>query len=327
MEEYSRYLFDNIGGFSKNLMHKIKESLEYEFDLVTGETLVPGSSKFEYFKSFISEYDKKYITLKENTERFAVNFCSGITDFTERKTRWKKELEKVGKGIEKIKLDLIKPTFDLLGPEVIEASRSAESLANLMYQKSTSSIDLLQIVGRLARWQVLDELQKELLSIDLSSCFQDSQKSSKHSGRPTENFYDHANKDKLKEAFEAIYQEKYGMTLERGCVNQWEHTKQYLMAFILARYRIPYGKLASYYRFLNEVCKYTFIPKVRSFQNWFSAYQKFVSERSRRTANHPKNEPDKAYKAWKKMEQKFNSLEDLVAWIRERLPQYGIALA
>ena len=114
------------------------------------------------------------------------------------------------------------------------------------------------------------------------------------------------------------------MTVEQGWTEKYVQSKLFLMAFVLACFRYPYGKLASYYRFLHEVCHYTFVPVVRTFQNWFSDYQKFVNERTRRTANHPKNEPDKAYKAWMRKEQKYTPLEDLVVWIRERLPQYGV---
>ena len=167
-------------------------------------------------------------------------------------------------------------------------------------------------------------MQKQLISIDFDGCNQAFRNIATRSGRPTENFYTPADKDKLRESFEALYQERNGMAVEQGWTEKYEQTKLYLMAFVLACFRNPYGKLASYHRFLNEVCRYTFIPVTRTFQHWFSDYQKFVNERTKRTANHPKNETDKTYKAWKRKEQKYTPLEDLTAWIRERLPLYGV---
>jgi hypothetical protein len=52
-----------------------------------------------------------------------------------------------------------------------------------------------------------------------------------------------------------------------------------------------------------------------------------VDERTRRHNHPPQNEPDKAYKAWKRKERKYQLLEELVEWIRERLCSYDIALA
>ena len=177
------------------------------------------------------------------------------------------------------------------------------------------------------KWQVLDELQKQLLSLVISDTTQAFRVSSKHSGRPSENFYDQADKERLRKAFESIYQERHDMTVEQGWTEKYEQTKLYLMAFVLACFRNPYGKLASYHRFLYEVCDYTFIPVLRTFQNWFNNYQAFVNEREKRTANLPKNESEKAYKAWKRKVKKYQPLEALTGWICERLPQYGVSLA
>ena len=325
MEMNAFNLFEKLDAFSESYIQQIKKSIAEEIDCYSGEAMPAGSSKHDYYLSFIKAYDKHYTKLKQHTVRVVFDNGFHQLEYTVQQSPWEKAQEEVGKGIDKIKLDLITPTFELLGPEVIEASRSAKEMSNLMYRMNLPNDDLHQVAGRLAGWQVLDELQKKL-TLDFSPCFADFAPPNP-SGHPMENFYDQADKEKLRQAYEAIYQEKYGMAFQCGWVDIYEHTKQYLMAFVFALYRHPYGKIASYHRFLQEVCGYTFIPLVRTFQNWFSDYLKFVNERTKRAANHPKNELDKAYKAWKRKERKYLLLEELVEWIRERLRSYDIALA
>jgi hypothetical protein len=121
------------------------------------------------------------------------------------------------------------------------------------------------------------------------------------------------------------------MTLACGWVVSKERTKQFLLAFMLSLYRHPlkklYGKMAAFYRFFSEVCGYTFIKTKETYQKWYRDYQSYVNERTRRHNHPPQNEPDKAYKAWKRKERKYQLLEELVEWIRERLRSYDIALA
>ena len=99
------------------------------------------------------------------------------------------------------------------------------------------------------------------------------------------------------------------------------------MACMLSQDKDLYGKMSAFHRFFKEGCGYTFMPLPRTFQNWMKGYRDFDRERNRRTANPPRNEPEKAYRAWLRKERKFAPLEELAAWIRERLTKYGIALA
>ena len=105
MEIYNQYLGGDMNGLSESLIRKIRKSICHEMDYDTGEVLVPGSSKYEKYVSFISKYNKEYIAQKEKTDRSVSDIIPDIIAVSPKKVALKKELENVGKRIEKIKND------------------------------------------------------------------------------------------------------------------------------------------------------------------------------------------------------------------------------
>ena len=326
MKKKMQYSFVDLN--EKAMCSFIEEAIQSKLDSTKFVEL--DNDEKSNLERFYVHYNEKYTKLKQKTEHLAWDIHTYASDFTETYDEKTEELVRIVQAISRIKRSVMAPTFDRLGPQVIEASRSASQLLDLMYRKRVQSEEFHQIVAGLARWHVLDDLEKQLQPHEFASCFADFGTKT-HAGHPMGNLYELADKERLRDTLEALYQEKYSMSLARGWTVSKDRTKQFLFAFVLSLYKHPhgklYGKMTAFHRFIKDVCGYNFIKAAETYQKWYRDYQKFVRERTKRTANHPKNEPDKAYKAWIRKEQKFNSLEDLVVWIRERLPQYGIALA
>ena len=317
---------ENMEGYSEYFIEQIKKSIDSEVDPFTGESVLPGSETYSKYPVFVKEYDRKYKKLKENTEHLVLDLGSVTTDFTFEK-EFPKVLENIVQAINLIKHDVLTPVVEHLGPQVIEASRSTASLVELLRQKELDNIQYQQIVSCLVRWHVLDDLQRELKPRILNPCSYYIPQLRRHSGRPKENFYELADKERLRETLEALYQEKFNMTLTRGWTVAQSRTKNFLMAYILSLYCYPYGMVSAYHSFLKDVCGYTFVPVLRTLQNWFSNYRSYDDERTRREKNPPQKEPDKAYYNWMRKVRKYTSLDGLVDWIRTRLPHYGISVA
>ena len=220
--------------------------------------------------------------------------------------------------------------FHRLEYEIIEASRTPQGMVDLMYRKRVTSDDFHQIVAGLARWQVLDELQRSLQPMDFSACFAGFQ-DFRHGGRNPENIYDNVDKERLRDTLEALYHEKYGMTVADGWLVSKASTRDFLLSFMLSLFKEPLtelgGKLASFHRFFTKVCGYAFIKRARNLQIWFYEYQKFNLERDSRASKRPLNEPQKDYNTWRRRFHKYTSIEKMAAWMRNILPQYGIDIA
>jgi hypothetical protein len=220
--------------------------------------------------------------------------------------------------------------FHRLEYEIIEASRTPQGMVDLMYRKRVTSDDFHQIVAGLARWQVLDELQRSLQPMDFSACFAGFQ-DFRHGGRNPENIYDNVDKERLRDTLEALYHEKYGMTVADGWLVSKASTRDFLLSFMLSLFKEPLtelgGKLASFHRFFTKVCGYAFIKRARNLQIWFYGYQKFNLERSSRASNRPLNEPQNDYNTWRRRFHKYTSIEKMAAWMRNILPQHGIDIA
>lgn len=303
---------------------KIQKIIEEQLS-DSGERIVPGAGKFENLKVFHNQYNLKYNQLKGSVlPCFTLDIGSSTTDFVWQKPLWQEELHEIGQGIEKVKQDVMLPSFEILGPEVKAASRTAQELVALMLHKQVSDGQFREIVSGLVRWHVLDDLQKQLRVRDFSPCFASIQCPSDNGGRRVENLYELADKKRLRETLEALYREKYSMTVAEGWTWSQTRTKQFLMAFMLSLYRHPlkvlYGKMAAFHRFFKGDCGYAFTPVVRTLQGWFSAYQNFVNERERRTSRQPLYEPQGA------RERKFATIEALAEWMRGRFSYYGVSI-
>ena len=303
---------------------KIQKIIEEQLS-DSGERIVPGAGKFENLKVFHNQYNRKYNQLRESVlPCFTLDIGSSTTDFVWQEPMWQEELHEIGQGIEKVKQDVMLPSFEILGPEVKAASRTAQELVALMLHKQVSDGQFREIVSGLVRWHVLDDLQKQLRVRDFSPCFASIQCPSDNGGRRVENLYELADKKRLRETLEALYREKYSMTVAEGWTWSQTRTKQFLMAFMLSLYRHPlkvlYGKMAAFHRFFKGDCGYAFTPVVRTLQGWFSAYQNFVNERERRTSRQPLYEPQGA------RERKFAAIEALAEWMRGRFSYYGLSI-
>ena len=146
-------------------------------------------------------------------------------------------------------------------------------------------------------------------------------------GRPLTHLNKPADKQLLSQTLEKIHREKYGTTVTEGWHKSQARTKRFLMACMLSQDKDLYGKMSAFHRFFKEGCGYSFIPLPRTFQNWMKGYRDFDNERTRRLHHPPRFESQKDRDKWLRKERKFAPLEELVAWIRERLTKYGIALA
>lgn len=319
----STSLYANLNGFRLVLEERIKKIMEERISSSV-EPIVFDSQKYENLKTFISNYNRSYTELRRKVGTFELDMGSATTDFTLWKSKWQKELARIGKGIDKVKRDVMLPSFDILGKEAIPASRTAQGMVNLIYAKRVSNTQVHQIVSGLVRWQLLDELQQQLRSVDFSTRFALFVDTPGLGGRRVENLYELADKERLRETLEALYREKYSMTVAEGWTWSQTRTKQFLMAFMLSLYRHPlkvlYGKMAAFHRFFKGDCGYAFTPVVRTLQGWFSAYQNFVNERERRTSRQPLYEPQGA------RERKFAAIEALAEWMRGRFSYYGLSI-
>ena len=323
-------LYQNINGFSENLIQKLRETLEERCNYHTGEVIFEGSNKYLNLENFSAHYNENYIRLKEKVGSVIHDMGATTIDFTVTIEQQREEYERIKRSIEHIKHEVMTPTYERLGPQVIEASQSAERLVELMRDLRVKYEEFRQIVRSFARWHVLDDVQKQLQPHAFASCFA-SFKSNPHAGHPMENLYELADKARLHQTLEALHQERYRMTLTHGWTVSKERTKQFLLAFMLSLYRNPldrlYGKMAAFHRFFTDDCGYSFAPVKRTLQKWFNDYREFVNERIRRHNRPPQNEPDKSYRAWMRRVRKYHPLEDLVAWMGKRLPQYGLSVA
>ena len=180
---------ENMEGYSEYFIEQIKKSIDSEVDPFTGESVLPGSETYSKYQVFVKEYDRKYKKLKKNTEHLVLDLGSATTDFTYEK-EFPKVLENIVQAINRIKHDVLTPVVEHLGPQVIEASRSTESLVELLRQKELDNIQYQQIVSCLVRWHVLDDLQRELKPRILNPCSYYIPQLRRHSGRPKENFYE-----------------------------------------------------------------------------------------------------------------------------------------
>ena len=315
---------DIIAGSERCLYSLIEKVVNVKLEVTHPVEL--NADKMLNYRHFLQHYNDKYTQLKKIEWEFDHDLKKSAFIGNEAE----EELVGMRQYLARVKRTVMKRTFDRLGPQVIEASRSASQLVDLMFQKRVKSEEFHQIVAGLARWHVLDDLQKQLQPHDFSPCFEGFGRETR-AGRPLENIYELADKEHLRDKIEALYHEKYSMTVTHGWTVSNERTKQFLFAFVLSLYRNPlgklYGKMAAFHRFFTKVCGYTFIKSKETYEKWFRDYQVFVDEREKRTANPPKNESDKAYKAWMRKAKKYLLLEELIGWIRKRLSQHGIALA
>ena len=269
-----------------------------------------NKSKDENLKCFVHSYNDKYTELKRIVNR-VIDMGAMTFDWTEENhDRIKRVYERLAKAKKKV----MQFGFHRLELEVIDASRTAQGMSNLMYEKRVTSDDFHQIVAGLARWQVLDEIQYHLRPMDFSSCFA----GFKRRGRPTENLYDGVDKERLCETLEALHQEKYQLSVTEGWTVSKEGTKDFLLAFMLSLFKNPLievgGKIAEFGRFFKQNCGYGF-TSTKNLQNWFKGYAAFNVERSRSQ----KEKPD-----WMRRLRKYTFIEALVEWMQNLLPLYGI---
>ena len=329
-QNHLNHLFQNVNAFSENLIQRIRKNLTEEYDEYTGETIIPGSEKHLNLKNFVTRYNESYTRLKEKANNVLIDMGAATLDLTETIDQKREEYHRISQAVERIKHEVMTPTYERLGPQVIEASQSAERLVELMRDLRVKCEEFRQIVRSFARWHVLDDVQKQLQPHAFASCFA-SFKANPHAGHPMENLYELADKARLHQTLEALHQERYRMTLTHGWTVSKERTKQFLLAFMLSLYRNPldrlYGKMAAFHRFFTDDCGYSFAPVKRTLQHWLDDYRDFVNERTRRHNRLPQNEPDKSYRAWLRRVKKYRPLEELVAWMGERLPQYGWSVA
>lgn len=275
---------------------------------------------------FYEQLNEKYVRLKESVGRCIMDISSTTIDLTEERVE---TLKKVRRRLAEEKKNVMSYGFHRLDYEVIEASRTPLRMVNLMYNKRVTSDEFHQIVAGLARWQVLDELQRQLHPIDLASCFAVFQESP-HGGRPAGNLYDHVDKERLRDTLENLYFERYHFSVTEGWNVSKEKTRDFLLALMLSLFKNPLtelgGRMAAFGRFFKGYCGYAFAGK-RNLQNWIKNYQEFDIERDRRKAALPMAESQKDYNKWMRRLRKFTTVESLSDWIRGLLPQYGICPA
>lgn len=322
-------LYANLNGFKVALEERIKKIIEERISSSV-EPIVFGSQKYENLKTFIGNYNRSYTELRRKVGTFELDMGSATTDFTLWKSKWQKELARIGKGIDKVKRDVMLPSFDILGKEAIPASRTAQGMANLIYAKRVSNTQVHQIVSGLVRWQLLDELQQQLRSVDFSTRFALFVDTPGLGGRRVENLYELADKERLRDTLEALYRERYSMSVAQGWSIAKERTQHFLLSFMLSLYHRPLeklcGKMSAFCRFFSEVCGYGFVA-TRNLQNWFKAYQDFDWQRKRRDSRPPQNEPQKEYNTWMRRFRKYTAIEEMAAWMRGLYPQYQVTVA
>lgn len=274
-------------------------------------------------------YNRNFTRFKKKTENMFLDLGAGTTDYTETDSGWL-DRTMIEQTIDRIKFEVLTPTYELLGPEVKEASKSVQGLVDLMYSKRMESDEINEIVAGLARWHVLDDLQKQFRPHDFGACFAGFGTAT-HAGHPVENLYELADKERLRATLEALHREMYSMAVADGWLKSQSRTRKFLLAFMLSLYRNPlaklYGKMAAFHRFFSDVCGYTFVKVARTLQNWFSDYQEFYNERARRAHGKPKDEPQNVRDSWLRKVRKYTRVEDLAEWMRTRLPHYGVSMA
>jgi hypothetical protein len=309
----------------KNLYELIQEVVSQELSSPRVVNLVEDTTK--NVNDFYNEFYEKYATLKKTVSRHVVDKNASSIVLNAEHTVG---TEKMRNRFAEVKKYVMEFGFHRLEYEIIEASRTPQGMVDLMYRKRVTSDDFHQIVAGLARWQVLDELQRSLQPMDFSACFAGFQ-DFRHGGRNPENIYDNVDKERLRDTLEALYHEKYGMTVADGWLVSKASTRDFLLSFMLSLFKEPLtelgGKLASFHRFFTKVCGYAFIKRARNLQIWFYGYQKFNLERSSRASNRPLNEPQNDYNTWRRRFHKYTSIEKMAAWMRNILPQHGIDIA
>ena len=326
MEENKKqnYVIDCSGEALYDLISKaVKDSAD-------AEKIELAEDKAQNTRSFNRLYNRKFTRLKKKMERMLLDLGAGTTDFSETDNVWEIDRARIEQTIDRIKFEVLTPTYELLGPEVKEASRSVQGMVDLMYSKRMESDEIHEIVAGLARWHVLDDFQRQLQPHDFSACFADFGRGT-HAGHPMENLYELADKERLRDTLEALHREKFSMTVSSGWMLSQARTKQFLLAFMLSLYHHPlaklYGKMAAFHRFFTDVCGYTFVKAAKTLQNWFRNYCDFDRERTSRTGSMPKNEPQKARSSWLRKLRDYTRVEELAEWMRTRFPQYGVCMA
>lgn len=308
--------------YSEKVLYDIVQST-LEENIETCVDKVIGDNWSLEVSNFHKEYSHKYRKLKKNVDEALVDFGTSTTDFTLSEA----EMERINQTINHVKFEVLTPTYEELGAEVLEASHSPQALVELMRRKRVKNEEFQHIVSSLVKWQILDELQQQLQPMDFSRCFEGFHESPGLGGRPEENLYDRVDKHRLRLTLEALHHERYSMTVKQGWLHSQARTKQFLLAFMLSLFKDLYGKMAAFHRFFTEVCGYTFIKTARTLQNWLSAYQEFVNERSRRTDRDPQCEPQASHDRWMRQERKYTLVEELAKWMRGLLPHYGVSMA
>lgn len=312
-----RYLYDLVS-------RVIEENLNSDVEIHLSADVMQN------WRSFNQLYDTKYTHLKKKTDSLLLDMGAATLDFTWQQSGRKKEREEMEHAFHHLKYEVLSPVYGLLGPEVKEASRTALDLVDLIFRKRVKSDDIHKIVAGLARWHVLDDLQRQLQPRDLAGCFA-AFDAPLHAGHPVENLYELADKECLRETLEALYREKYSMTVADGWLVSQARTKQFLMAFMLSLYRNPlaklYGKMAAFHRFFTDVCGYAFIKVARTLQIWLYGYQDFDRKRANRFSNKPKDEPQQVRDSWLRKVRKYTGIEQMAEWMRSRFPLYGIRVA
>ena len=309
----------------KNLYELIQKVVSQELSSPRVVNLVEDTTK--NVNDFYNAFYEKYATLKKTVSHHVVDKNAPSIVLNAEHTVG---TEKMRNRFAEVKKYVMEFGFHRLEYEIIEASRTPQGMVDLMYRKRVTSDEFHQIVAGLARWQVLDELQRSLQPMDFSACFAGFQ-DFRHGGRIPENIYDYVDKERLRDTLEALYHAKYGMTVADGWLVSKASTRDFLLSFMLSLFKEPLtelgGKLASFHRFFTKVCGYAFIKCARNLQIWFHEYLKFVYERDSRASNRPLNEPQNDYNTWRRRFHKYTSIEKMAAWMRNILPQHGIDIA
>ena len=114
------------------LFDMFKKNTGEESDEYTGETFVPGTDKHLNLKNFVTRYNESYTRLKEKANHVLIDMGAATLDLTETIDQKREEYHRISQAIEHIKHEVMTPTYERLGPQVIEASQSAERLVELM---------------------------------------------------------------------------------------------------------------------------------------------------------------------------------------------------
>ena len=321
-------LFKDADGFEK-AFDKLVEGVVGDLPFGSSKlvfTLMTPEERTETLQRHYSELVRK---LHEKTTE-PLKKISLHLEMSRKKTQWE-DLETYIKKLEKVKQSTMDFAFRRLEHEVIDASRTAQGMAELMHRRKVTDDEFHRIVSGLARWHVLDDLQKQLQPTDFSACFAGFGSRAHPGGRPVEDLYDGVDKVRLRKTLEALYRKRYGMEVAEGWKVVHAHTRQFLLAFMLSLFHRPlavlYGKMSAFFRFFTEECKFGFLKTARTLQNWLKAYQDFVNERERRADGKPQAEPQHKRDAWLRKVRRYRPLEELVQWIQPQLPKYDVALA